>query len=200
MSIEKYTASLKSEIDRVYKVANEAKKIGKDVELEVESKPASDKNNRCIDILGIVHPQLKKYREKIINRILELENEYGIGGDEVALEIAKEIATEKFFKFSSKEEAILCGLRFGCAYNTKGVVGAPIEGIAKVKIDKKDNFLYVYYAGPIRTAGGTAQVFTLFIADYIRKALGISRYIPTREEIERYYAEIIDYIEENSTF
>ena len=195
MSIENYIANLKCEIDKLYSVAEKAKKVGKDVELEVESKPASDKNNRCIDILAIVHPELNKYREKIINRILELEEVYGAGSDEVALEIAKEIATEKFFKFNSREEAILCGLRFGCAYNTKGVVGAPIEGITKVKIDKKDNFLYVYYAGPIRTAGGTAQVFTLFIADYIRKAMGIGKYNPTKEEIERYYAEIVDYIE-----
>jgi DNA polymerase II large subunit len=195
MSIENYIASLKSEIDKLYFIANEAKRAGKDVKLEVESKPASDKNNRCIDILDIVHPELKIHRKEIISRILELEKEYGVGSDEVVLEIAKEIATEKFFKFNSREEAILCGLRFGCAYNTKGVVGAPIEGLTKVKIDPKDNFLYVYYAGPIRAAGGTAQVFTLFIADYIRKALGIGRYKPTKEEIERYYAEIVDYIE-----
>jgi DNA polymerase II large subunit len=195
MSVENHFASLKSNIDKLYSVANEAKKSGKDFKLEVESKPAADKNNRCIDILAMVYPELDKHRNEIIERILKLEKKYGVGSDEVALKISKEIATGKFFKFSSKEEAILCGLRFGCAYNTKGVVGAPIEGITNVKIDPKENFLYVYYAGPIRTAGGTAQVFTLFIADYIRKALGVDRYYPTKQEIERYYAEIIDYIE-----
>ena len=195
MTLETYFSELEKKVKKLYLVAEEAKKSGKDFKLKVESKPAADKNNRCIDILAIIYPELDKHRKKIIERILELEKKFGIGSDEVALEIAKEIATEKFFKFNSKEEAILCGLRFGCAYNTKGVVGAPIEGITKVKIDPKDNFLYVYYAGPIRTAGGTAQVFTLFIADYIRKTLRISRYNPTNEEIERYYAEISDYIE-----
>ncbi len=194
MPIETYFSDLEKDVKNLYKIAGEAKKSGKDYETEVESKPAADKNNRCIDILAIVYPQLDKHREEIISRILELEKKYSIGGDEVALEISKEIATEKFCKFEFKEDAILAGLRFGCAYNTKGVVGAPIEGLTKVKIDQKDNFLYVYYAGPIRTAGGTAQVFTLFLADYIRKALGLKKYKPTKAEIERYYAEVTDYL------
>lgn len=195
MPLETYFSNLEKDVKNLYKVAGEAKKSGRDFETEVESRPAADKNNRCIDILAIVYPQLDQHRDEIISRILELEKKFSVGGDEVALEISKEIAMEKFFKFESKEDAILCGLRFGCAYNTKGVVGAPIEGLTGVKIDPKDNFLYVYYAGPIRTAGGTAQVFTLFLADYIRKALGLSKYVPLREEVERYYTEIIDYIE-----
>ena len=195
MPVETYFSELEKEVKKLYEVAGEAKKSGKDYKTEVESKPAADKNNRCIDILTIVYPQLDKHREEIISRILELEKKYSVGGDEVALEISKEIAMEKFCKFDSKEEAILCGLRFGCAYNTKGVVGAPIEGLTGVKIDPKDNFLYVYYAGPIRTAGGTAQVFTLFLADYIRKALGLKKYKPSKEEVERYYTEIVDYLD-----
>ncbi|OYT43284.1 MAG: DNA polymerase II large subunit [Candidatus Aenigmarchaeota archaeon ex4484_56] len=192
--MEKYFENLKREIDKVYDISNKAKKSGKDVELFVESPQASDKNNRCIDIISTIYPKFNEFRNQIIDRILKLEEVYGVGADEVALEISKEIAEEKFFRFSNKEEAICAGLRFGCAYNTKGVVGAPIEGITNVRIDQKDNFLYIYYAGPIRTAGGTAQVFTLFIADYIRKALGLNRYIPTKEERERYYTEITDYI------
>ncbi len=194
MNPEEYFKSLKSKVNKLYDVANKAKSTGKDLCLEVESEQAADKDNRCITILATVYPKFAENREKIIKRIKELEEEYGVGSDEAALEISKEIATGKFFSFETKEEAIAAGLRFGCAYNTKGVVGAPLEGITDVKIDKTDNFLSVYYAGPIRTAGGTAQVFTLFIADYIRKALGLNKYIPTKEERERYYAEVADYL------
>ena len=194
MNPKEYFERIKSEVDNCYVKATTAKESGKDYELFVESKRATDKNNRCVDILEIVHPQLNEFRKEIIIRIEELEKQYSIGSDEVALEIAKDIATQKFSKFDTMEEAILCGLRFGCAYNTKGVVSAPIEGIVDVKIDPKDKFLSVYYAGPIRTAGGTAQVFTLFIADCIRKELGLNRYVPTKEEVERYYTEITDYL------
>jgi len=194
MTSEEYFKNLKLQIDSLYEIAGKAKKSGKDYETFVESKRASDKYNRCVDILETVTPEFGKHRKDIIKRIRELEDKFGVGSDEVALEIAKEIAIGKFFKFETKEEAILSGLRFGCAYNTQGVVAAPIEGITGVKIDKKENFLYVYYAGPIRTAGGTSQVFTLFIADYLRKAFGLNRYVPTKSEIERYYAEVTDYI------
>ena len=194
MTSEEYFKNLKLQIDGLYEIAGKAKKSGKDYETFVESKRASDKYNRCVDILETVVPEFGKHRKEIIKRIKELEDKFGVGSDEVALEIAKEIAIGKFFKFETKEEAILSGLRFGCAYNTQGVVAAPIEGITGVKIDKKENFLYVYYAGPIRTAGGTSQVFTLFIADYLRKTFGLDRYVPTKSEIERYYAEVTDYI------
>ena len=194
MTPEEYFKNLKLQIDKLYDIAGKAKESGKDLETYVESKRAADKNNRCIDILETVTPEFGKHREAIVRRIKELEGKFGVSSDEVALEISKEITIEKFFKFETKEEAILAGLRFGCAYNTQGVVGGPIEGITAVKIDPKENFLYVYYAGPIRTAGGTSQVFTLFIADYLRKTLGLNKYNPTKEEIERYYAEVTDYL------
>ncbi|MCK4429031.1 MAG: DNA polymerase II large subunit, partial [Candidatus Aenigmarchaeota archaeon] len=194
MSPEEYFKTIKSQVDELYNVANDAKSKGKDFSLKVESEQATDKDNRCITILATMYPKFSENRDKIIKRIKELEEEFGEGSDEAALEISKEISTEKFFSFETKEDAISAGLRFGCAFNTKGVVGAPLEGITEVKIDPVDNFLSVYYAGPIRTAGGTAQVFTLFIADYIRKALGLNPYVPTKEERERYFAEIMDYL------
>ncbi|MBN2095394.1 MAG: DNA polymerase II large subunit [Candidatus Aenigmarchaeota archaeon] len=196
MDAQEYFQKLGSQIDRHYEVANEARSRGKDVETRVECMPAADKNNRCIEILSTMYPQFaeKENREKILARLDELEKEYGIGSDPAALEISKEIALEKFFKFKDRETAVAAGLRFGCAFNTKGVVGAPLEGITNVKIDPKDKFLYVYYAGPIRTAGGTAQVFTLFLADHIRRALGLSIYKATKEEMERYYTELNDYL------
>ncbi|MGC9310193.1 MAG: DNA polymerase II large subunit, partial [Candidatus Aenigmatarchaeota archaeon] len=194
MNAGEYFRHLGAQIDTLYEKAGEARRQGKDVELKVECKPAADKNNRCIEILSTIYPEFEESRHKILERLKELEGQYGIGADEVALEISRDIATGRFFKLKTKEEMVEAGLRFGCAFNTKGVVGAPLEGITNVKIDPKENFIYVYYAGPIRTAGGTAQVFTLFVADYIRIALGLGKYRPTKEEKERLYSELTDYL------
>src|SRR3989441_1021261 len=46
------------------------------------------------------------------------------------------------------------------------------------------------YAGPIRSAGGTGQALSVLIADIVRRELGLGRYIPTREEVERFKEEI----------
>jgi len=48
----------------------------------------------------------------------------------------------------------------------------------------------IYYAGPIRAAGGTAQALSVLIADVVRRELGLDEYIPTPSEIERYKEEI----------
>src|SRR5207247_910193 len=46
------------------------------------------------------------------------------------------------------------------------------------------------YAGPIRSAGGTGQALSVLIADVVRRELGIGRYQPAREEVERFKEEI----------
>jgi len=50
--------------------------------------------------------------------------------------------------------------------------------------------LAVYFAGPIRSAGGTASALAVLIADYIRIKIGLDRYKPTDREIERYVEEV----------
>ena len=192
--ISNYFKDMENRIQKIFEVAKKARSKGKDPELVPEVEIAQDKNHRSVQLLSLIYPQVSEVKEEIVGRILELEEKYGYGDDRVALQIALELAQQKFCKFDSLEQAIDAGLRLGCAYNVKGVVAAPIEGIIKVSIDPKDKFLSVYYAGPIRTAGGTAQVFTLFIADYLRINFGLNRYIATEEEIERYYTEISDYI------
>ncbi|MDD1698227.1 MAG: DNA-directed DNA polymerase II large subunit, partial [Methanoregula sp.] len=79
---------------------------------------------------------------------------------------------------------------------TEGVVAAPTEGIAKVGLGKNDDgsqYLKIFYAGPIRSAGGTAQALSVLVGDYVRRQLGISRYNPRQEEVERYIEEIRQY-------
>ena len=87
-------------------------------------------------------------------------------------------------------------IRVAMALLTEGVVAAPTEGIAKIELGKNDDgsqYLMIFYAGPIRSAGGTAQALSVLVGDYVRQKLGINRYIPRQEEVERYIEEIRQY-------
>ncbi|MGZ7107951.1 MAG: DNA polymerase II large subunit, partial [Methanobacterium sp.] len=68
-----------------------------------------------------------------------------------------------------------------------------LEGIAKVKIKQnfdKTWYIAVYFAGPIRSAGGTAAALAVLIADYIRRSINLDVYKPTEREVERYVEEV----------
>ena len=94
------------------------------------------------------------------------------------------------------EEVLDHAIRTAMALLTEGVVAAPTEGIAKIGLGKNDDgtrYLRIFYAGPIRSAGGTAQALSVLVGDYVRRALKINRYIPRQEEIERYIEEIRQY-------
>src|SRR5207237_8046457 len=76
---------------------------------------------------------------------------------------------------------------------TEGMLVLPLEGLETTKIKRnRDGTTYVYlsYAGPIRSAGGTGQALSVLIADVVRRKLGIGRYQPAREEVERFKEEI----------
>jgi DNA polymerase II large subunit len=73
------------------------------------------------------------------------------------------------------------------------ITAAPTEGITGVKIKKNNdgsNYLAVYFAGPIRSAGGTEIAGAVVLADYIRRLAGIGAYQPTDQEIRRYIEEL----------
>jgi len=75
---------------------------------------------------------------------------------------------------------------------TEGMTVAPLDGIRKVVIKKGTfgNYLSIYYAGPIRSAGGTETGLSIVIADYLRQRLGLERYYPTKMEIHRFIEEL----------
>ena len=76
--------------------------------------------------------------------------------------------------------------------NTEGVVVAPLDGVPKVEINRNPDgsrFIDIYYAGPIRAAGGTSQVLPLILGDYARTLLELDKYKPTDDEVERYVEE-----------
>ncbi len=179
-TIEAYFQLLEQELIRAISIANEARKRGSDPEPAIEIQPAIDLADRVEKLVGIAG---------IAKRIRELNS----SREELALQIGYEIANGEIAQFESKIQAIEGAIRTAVAILTEGVVAAPIEGIARVGIGKNDtgtSYLKVYYAGPIRSAGGTAQALSVLVADYVRRAVGIDRYRPRKDEIERCVEEI----------
>jgi DNA polymerase II large subunit len=181
-----YFERLEEETKILYDIANEARSKGLDVETETEIPLAKDLAER---VEGLVGP------EGIAKRIKELEDD--MSREEVAFKIAAEIASEEIVETGEKEsvkrEALADqAVRTSLAILTEGVVAAPLEGIAKVNIKKNfdgTKYLAVYFAGPIRSAGGTAAALAVLIGDCIKVATGLSNYKPIEDEIERYVEE-----------
>ncbi|MGZ7115919.1 MAG: DNA polymerase II large subunit [Methanobacterium sp.] len=182
-----YFETLEEETERVYDVARKARLKGYDIELEPEVPLAKDLAER---VEGLVGPK------GVAKRIKELEEEYS--REEAAFKIAREIVTTP--DVEGEEDSIEVqevksdqALRTALAILTEGVVAAPLEGIAKVKIKQnfdKTWYIAVYFAGPIRSAGGTAAALAVLIADYIRLSINLDVYKPTEREVERYVEEV----------
>ncbi len=186
---KKYFSLLQEGAERAYEIARKARKKGFDPTDRVEIPVARDLAERVEGLVSILYPQLAG--SGLADAIRDLESKYGKNDERVALLAARDTALEKYCKFSSIDEKIDAGVRVGVAYLTLGVVTAPLEGIDHVTV--RDGYVEIYYAGPIRSAGGTAAAMSVIITDYVRRALGIAPYEPTEEEKKRYAIEIEDY-------
>lgn len=174
-----YFQELEKEVKRTYAVAEEARRKGLDPEPRLEIPPAKDLAER---VEGLVGP------EGIAKRIRELTSKYS--KEEAAIQIAREIVEQET---SNVEAALEQALRTSLAILTEGIVAAPLEGIVKAKVKKNPDgskYLAIYFAGPIRSAGGSAQALAVLTGDYIRRSVGLQRYKPTDEEIERFVEEV----------
>ncbi|HDJ38487.1 MAG TPA: DNA polymerase II large subunit [Methanosarcinales archaeon] len=180
-----YFDSLESDLERAVTIASRARSRGRDPETHPEIPMAKDIADRVENLIEI----------PIAGRIRELAGS-GMSREESALQLGADIATMRIHHFESRDDAVEAAIRAAVALLTEGVVAAPIEGIARVTIAKNDDgteFVRIFYAGPVRSAGGTAQALSVLVADYVRRELGINRYIPRKEEIERYVEEITTY-------
>ena len=174
----RYFEELEKKAEKCYSVAEEARRMNLDPEPFVEIPRAKDLAARVEELTGV---------RGIADEIRELSKQYDRGI--VSLLMVRKVAK----RYDKKDEALDKAVRVGLAILTEGILVAPLEGIASVKIKKNDDgseYCSVYYAGPIRGAGGTAQALSVLIADVVRRELGIDRYKPTEEEIERYKEEI----------
>jgi len=193
---ELYFESISNDIQKNYDVAGKARAKGLDPVDEVEVPLALTMAAKVVRLIATKYPQLDN--EEIINRLLELESEYGALEPQVSFKIAEEIAKEKYCKFETQLEAMDAGIRVGFAYTTLGVVASPIEGYTDLKTGKTqigETYIKAYFSGPIRSAGTTASCLVIMIIDYIRQLFGYAKYDPTDIECKRTVTELYDYHE-----
>ncbi|MFX1328057.1 MAG: DNA polymerase II large subunit [Promethearchaeota archaeon] len=181
--MEQYFIQIQKQVDRCYKLAEEARKKGIDPELYVESPQAKDLAGRVEKLVGP-----KGVAERIRNLKLK-----GLSEDELVFRVVSDILDKKMGNIEDLEKRVGRAIRVGLAIKTMGVVSAPLEGISKILI-RKDTFgkkyLSLYFAGPIRAAGGTTAALCVLIADYVRKKSNIPKYEATEAEIGRYVEEV----------
>jgi len=185
---ERYFQRLESQLDEAFDVAERARERGGDPTDGVEIPVARDMADRVENILGI---------DGVAERVRELEGE--MSREEAALELVSDFVEGSVGDYETKAGKVEGAVRTAVALLTEGVVAAPIEGIDRVEVLANDDgteFVNVYYAGPIRSAGGTAQALSVLVADYARALLGIDQYKARDEEIERYAEEVALYDQE----
>ena len=195
-TINKHFKAIEEGTNTCYDLAREARKMGLDPVCDVETPIATTLAEKAIGLISVVYPQVQD--KKLINRILDLEKEYGQLDPGVSFKIAEEIAREKYCKFKDQLEAIDAGIRVGFSYITLGVVSSPIEGFTGLKLGKTregKEYFKAYFSGPIRSAGTTASCLVLMLIDYLRETFGYAKFDPDEMEVKRYVTENYDYHE-----
>lgn len=181
-----YFDTLHAEAMRCYAIAKQARRKGKDPSLEVEVPPAEDLAARVEAQVG---------PEGVAQRIRTATKELG-NRELVSLRVAMEVSKELHAEGTGREACLDQAVRTGLSILTEGVLVAPLEGIAEVRIGANmdgTDYVDLYFAGPIRAAGGTGQAMSVLIADVVRRELEVGTYVPTEAEVERYKEEIPAY-------
>jgi len=183
VDIKEYFRIIDEAVADQYKIAGAARAKGLDPSLEVEALPTRNLAERVEGLVGpkYIADEIKKLQEEKLSR------------EQIVEKIIDWILKGTYLKDLDDQEKIEQALRTALAILTEGVVSAPLEGISKVTIEKNPDgsrYLAVYFAGPIRGAGGTAAALSVLLADYIRRKVGVADYRPTDTEIERYKEEI----------
>lgn len=185
-AIEAYFQSLRAQAEQAFQVARAARTRGWDPATDVEVVLAEDLAARVeaqTEIPGVA--------ELVRSLTAQLRDR-----EAVALEAARRVARGDLRPFSEPRHAIDRAVRVGLSILTEGILVAPLEGLAKVEIGRNhdgSDYCDLYFAGPIRAAGGTAQAMSVLLADVVRRDLGLGRYQPTEAEIERYKEEVPAY-------
>jgi len=188
---EDYLLQMERELQNLYDLASKARSKGLDASFKPETHVAKDLAEM---IEGLVGPK------NVAERIRELSVK--MDPYEMAFIVSEDIIHAKF-GHTDPEEAAEQAIKTALAIMTGGITAAPMQGIAHVRIKRnmdRSRYLTLYFAGPIRSAGGTEQALILIIGDHIRRRLGLDRYKPTEEEIHRFIEEIRLYEREVGRF
>ncbi len=182
----KYFETIQRQFNTEFELAQKARSRGLDPEDSVEIAPAADIADR---VEGLVGPK------GVAEVIRKMEHE-GIERDMIAHKLVEDIVSGKIYNEPDKEKRIEQAVRTALALMTESIVAAPIEGVSRVEINKNpdgSDYVSIYFAGPIRSAGGTGAALGVLFADHARRVAGVGRYIPTDSEVERYVEEMYVY-------
>ena len=145
---ERYFERLESGLEEALSVAREARERGGDPTDDVEIPIARDMADRVENILGI---------DGVAERVREMEADPDLSREEATLELAADFADGTAGNYDTRAGKVEGAVRTAVALLTEGVVAAPIEGIDRVELLENDDgteFVNIYYAGPVRSAGG----------------------------------------------
>ena len=176
-----YMRSLEEQVERIYELARLARKKGIDSKQKPEILLTKDLAAR---VEGVIGPS----GVSALIRQLAIE----MSREEIAFKVAEEIVNGRFGSLDAQQAAEQA-IRTGLAILTEGKTAAPLEGIGQVKVKQNRDgtaYLAIYFAGPIRAAGGTETALTVVLGDFVRRLLHLAHYKPTDEEVERYVEEI----------
>ncbi len=179
--MERYHLWLDERTEEAYAIAEEARTKRFDPRDHVEIPRAADLASRTEKLL-VEHLDGHPVADDIRAMLAEHDRET------TSILMAQKVAAAFRDKGYDMVKSIDVGLRVGLAVLTEAVLVAPLEGISEVRLLSNvdgSSFVSVYFAGPIRAAGGTAQALAVLIADMIRRELGIDPYKPTDPEVER---------------
>jgi len=175
-----YIREIQRRFGEIYSLAEQARSKGIDPSPKPESAVTSDVAERVEKSVG---------PEGVASRIRELTQT--MPREEVAFKIAEEIVLGKFG--IGGEEAGENAIRTALSILDEGRTVAPIQGVSGIKVKTnpdRSKYLAVYFAGPIRSAGGTEMGLTLVVSDYVRRMMGLDRYKATEEEARRFLEEV----------
>ena len=176
-----YAKKIEDGYNRLYEIASTARAKGFDPSWKVESQTTYDLAERVEKAVG---------PPGVATRIRELSKV--ISREETALKISEDIVLGHFGSLEP-EDAAEQAIRTALAVLDEAVTVAPIQGIHDVKIRTNvdgSRHLAVYFAGPMRSAGGTEMGLTMIVADYVRRQLNIPPYHASEQEALRFVEEL----------
>src|SRR4029077_12269499 len=176
-----YARRFHDEYNRQYAIATLARSKGLDPSTKVESQTTYDLAERVEKAVG---PPGVAERIRELNKIISRE--------ETALKISEEIVLGRFASLEP-EKAAEQAVRTALAILDEAVTVAPIQGIHAVKIrtnPDRTRHLAVYFAGPMRSAGGTEMGMTMIVADHVRRKLSLQAYRASEGEARRFVEEL----------
>ena len=148
--VKEYYDALTKEIDAAVAVAKNARQQGKDPHNDIESLPArgiAEKTELLVGPPGVA----QRY-----NELWEEHQERF----PVMLQIFNDILDRKLGDIEDPEKRLDQALRTALIIETEGVVVSPLDGLPEIKISKNEDgtpFVDIYFAGPIRAAGGDGR-------------------------------------------